>query len=139
MSTLTAPAPTPQANPAFIGLLTATPGNLPPAVELARQCCTLLLRACYDWQKAIVTPSYDLGQEGLPVAPDQYVTVLVPSRLPSGSDFLFELVQEAHSGHWRMCYAYGKTLTELSPSQEALASTLLTKHTGSGQIMPYWE
>lgn len=139
MSTLTAPAPTLHPSPALAKLLLAADGQLPPVVELARQCCALVLRPCYDWQNAAVTPSEDLSHELGDETPDQYVTVLAPARLPGSSDFLFELVQEAGRGPWRMCYAYSKQLTELSPRQAEAASSLLLKHTGSGQLMPYWK
>lgn len=139
MTALVTPNSTLCLSPEMGRLTTAAPGQLAPVVEMARRCCGLLRRPCYSWQRAAVTPGCDLEEEASGVAADQNIIILVPARLPGSDEFLFELVQEAGKGPWRMCFAFGKQLTELSSSQLAMASSFLVEHTGSGVIKPYWE
>jgi hypothetical protein len=109
-----------------------------PIVTLARQCCALLLRPCFVWGQATIQPDAASGHEALAQDEEQYATVWVPTRLPGGHEFMFELVQNAHTGQWRMSYAYGKQLLELSASQQAMASQFLKDLVGQGEVADYW-
>lgn len=135
-----APAP----SPTFAPLLAARPGAHPAVIELARLACPLVLRLAYDWAQASVESGLALVQGAASGPADEFALVTVPL-LPrlgrfSGQSFLLEVVRDGETGQWRLAYAPGGRLRELSASQRRGAAELLAEvvPAGAGEVVAYW-
>lgn len=137
----------PTCSPSFQSLLAPSRTGAPTGVEeLARIACPLMLRWAYNWSQASLEVGVALVSTGpAELQGDDFALLSVPLKTQvkafSSHAFLFEIVRDGATGQWRMAYAPGGTLCELTGGQTRQVVEALARLLPEEQILvtSYWD